>query len=161
MSRIQLNRYPILTDPLINSKGQFQGQLTLENTFVLNFFRNEQFIKFDKNDNVWYLDLTAVVQDVIESGSQQGVQGLQGLQGEQGIQGEPGPPGPPGPPGDASVLNAVVYETEDGNGIPSESEQPYEMLRRNLDNNGYDFVNISQMIADMSIHQYIHGFNQF
>lgn len=155
MSRIQLNRYPILTDPLINSKGQFQGQLSLENTFVLNFFRNENFIKYDKNENAWFLELDELLI------STPGVAGPPGPQGPIGPEGPEGPQGIPGPAGVASVLNAVVYETLDGNETPATATEPYDLLRRNLDNDGYDFVNFSQMVADIQMFNDTHCFNQF
>ena len=63
---------------------------------------------------------------------------------------------------DGEIFNAVVYETLDGNEIPAiSSGEPYELLRRNLENDGYDFVGISQLAADINAYNYNQGFNQF
>lgn len=146
MLRIKLNRYPTMVDSLINTKGQSQDQIYLQDSFTLNYFRNEELIKFDSEEDSWYLDLATL------AGS-----------------GPPGPPGPPGQPGtngtngnDGEIFNAVVYETLDGNEIPAiSSGEPYELLRRNLENDGYDFVGISQLAADINAYNYNQGFNQF
>lgn len=42
-------------------------------------------------------------------------------------------------------VNAFIYETVDGNGIPAESTTPYSFLMRNETNTGYVFVNLNEL----------------
>ena len=72
--------------------------------------------------------------------------------GDTGATGEDGPPGPPG--------DGFIYETFDGNTIPAEANRENQYLRRKISNDGYEFVNFSQMVADNQFHINNLGFNQ-
>lgn len=60
------------------------------------------------------------------------------IAGHEGPIGLTGPTGPTGNPG-------FMYETVDGNGIPAEATDAYQILMRNSDNTGYIFVSLTEL----------------
>jgi hypothetical protein len=70
--------------------------------------------------------------------------------------GDTGATGGVGPAG-----SGFIYETFDGNTIPAQANRENQYLRRKISNDGYEFVNFSQMVADNQFHINNLGFNQF
>lgn len=87
----------------------------------------------------------------------QGIQGIQGVQGPIGLTGATGATGAAGSPG----TPGFIYETVDLNGVPTEADKSNQFLRRNLANTGYEFVDFSQMLADIQFNTNNLGFNNF
>jgi hypothetical protein len=74
--------------------------------------------------------------------------------------GATGSTGAQGPKGDAGT-GGFIYPIFDGTTTPAQASRENQYLRRKTSNDGYEFVNFSQMAADNQFHINNLGFNQF
>jgi hypothetical protein len=75
----------------------------------------------------------------------------------RGAVGAAGPQGPTGPAG----TGGFIYPIFDGTTTPAQASRENQYLRRKTSNDGYEFVNFSQMAADNQFYINNLGFNQF
>lgn len=99
--------------------------------------------------NVLYFELMASI----------GATGATGSTGSTGATGATGSTGPTGATGPAGA-DGFIYETVDGNSVPAEADEPYQVLSRNSETtglNGYTFLSQAKQNYLINQIQYYYG----
>lgn len=67
MPNIKISKFLKLTKPLLSSNGERVDSLYMDGSFVLSEFRNNEYVKYNREEDLWYLDIDLLVTESISN----------------------------------------------------------------------------------------------
>jgi hypothetical protein len=67
MPNIKISKYLRLSSPLLSSSGERVEYIDIDGSFVLSEFRNSDYMKYDREEDSWYLDIDSLVSESISN----------------------------------------------------------------------------------------------